>query len=874
MSSSLDLDDIPRRDPQAQLVIGDDGDVHIVKSGNAWHFSGLSRDVLERLLAVVDGRRSVREICAAIGSADRPAPLLEVLNLLLGSAFLNGSPKRHNGTNGLLKPNAGAKIAVLANGRLGGTIQAELLAQGFRDSTIVEPRSFQSCLDLDFQLDVLVRVVSPKEDGAFEGLSTTPIEVMTSDDLQRVFSSHDLVIAALEGMRYRALLDVNAAAVATGRPCLIVMVDGRDVVIGPMIIRGQTACLACSLLSTTFSGYADRAKGFALLPLFTTARLSDPFLPLEAAKQVVSAIDRYIANPPAALAFNLVRLSPNGEIRATPVGVLDGCPACAVDGTAGDPGALVRRHRISVSLIADGVSESRTGGVRPPVDQPYQSVGILGGGTAGYLTAIALRTRLPHLSVTLIESSRIPIIGVGEATTPRLLDFMHVRSGLDIVDFYRRVRPTWKVGIRFFWGRRGNYSFNGAFQFGSLVEPMVYNGTIDDYSLGSCLMARDKVPIFDNGDGTYSSYLHRVPFAYHLDNVRFVRYLQEEAGRLGVRQLDRVIADAELAPDGGEIACLIDDAGGRHAFDLYVDASGFRSFLLERKLGSKFISYGSSLFTDGAVMANVPHDGTIKPYTTAESMDSGWCWNIPFEDSDHRGYVFSSQFCSVDDAMEEMRRKNPAMTEPWSLKFKSGRHEHFWRGNVVAVGNAYAFVEPLESTGLEMLTIELDHLIEHFPARRDEGVKRALTQKLNGMWDNIRGLLAVHYKFNQKFDTPFWRACRSETDLADAESRVALFAERAPLSHSRALFRARDPIADFFSQEYMCDVMLCGMQVPARFIEPFESRASFDRRQESYRECARWAIGQADALDMLRSRPDTLAAIFDHEDSWIRLRRY
>jgi tryptophan halogenase len=308
---------------------------------------------------------------------------------------------------------------------------------------------------------------------------------------------------------------------------------------------------------------------------------------------------------------------------------------------------------------------------------------------------------------------------------------------------------------------------------------------------------------------------------------------------------------------------------------LYVEASGFLSFLLERKLGSKYVRFASSLFTDAAVMANIPHNGTIKPYTTAESMDSGWCWNIPFEDADHRGYVFSSQFCSVDAAVDEMRRKNPGMTEPWSVRFRSGRHEDFWRGNVVAVGNAYAFVEPLESTGLEMLTIEVDQIIQHFPAsRRDEGVKRALTQKLNGMWDNIRGLLAVHYKFNRKFDTPFWQACRAETDLAAAESRVALFAERAPLSHSRALFRARDPIADFFSQEYMCDVMLCGMQVPARYVDPFESRASFERRQRSYRECADWAIGQAEALQMLRSHPDTLATIFDHEDSWIRLRRY
>jgi tryptophan halogenase len=255
-------------------------------------------------------------------------------------------------------------------------------------------------------------------------------------------------------------------------------------------------------------------------------------------------------------------------------------------------------------------------------------------------------------------------------------------------------------------------------------------------------------------------------------------------------------------------------------------------------------------------------------------MDNGWSWNIPFHDADHRGYVFSSAFCSVDQAVEEMVRKIPGISKPWSLKFRSGRHEQFWRGNVVAVGNSYGFVEPLESTGLEMLTIEIDLLIDHLPAsRHDRSVKQSLNRRLNAMWDDLRGLLAVHYKFNRRIDTPFWRACQQTADLGTAAERVSLFTERGPLTEGNTLLRS-DSTAGFFSQNYIYDVLLCGMQVPARYFQPFESREDLHRRQRYYRECAHWAVPQADAWNMLYEQPETLRSIFGHPESWSRSNRF
>ncbi|HEX4340937.1 MAG TPA: tryptophan halogenase family protein [Polyangiaceae bacterium] len=832
--ASFSSEEIPERDPQSQILKGA-GELLVARGPESWKITGISRERFEQVLALVDGRRSVAEIVAEAGAGDARG----LLDLMNGKALrrkrLPGATSSKSGR--LAGSLAHPRVLVFGNGLLGAAIVDELTRSNTSEAELVERLSLG---DLRAQLD-----------------------------------AHDLVVCALEDTRYRALLDVNDAALATGRPCIPVVVDGEDVVLGPTVVRTQRACFGCAVLGTTLSKYPDRARAAEYATELSTRRLAESPLLHAAARAVRDEVARVGVDP--FLAGRLMRLSDEG-VALSDVPVRQDCPFCrprAREETAASAPPLTRKSSISISLNADRRAESEVRGNPKSGDAPYRTVGILGGGSAGYMTALALRTRRPELEVTLIESSKIPIIGVGEATTPRLLDFLHSRSGLDIVDFYRRVLPTWKLGIQFYWGLPGDYTFNGAFQFASLVEPMVYRGNMETYSLGCALMERDRVPVFANGDGTYTSFLHRIAFAYHLDNVRFVRYLTEEAERLGVRRLDRVIVDAAVKPDGENIDHLVDDGGEKHRFDLYVDASGFRSFLLEKKLGSPYVSYAPSLFTDSALMADVPNHGNIRPYTRAETMDNGWCWTIPFHENDHRGYVFSSAFCSLDQATDEFRRKNPTAGDIRSLKFRSGRHEHFWRGNVLAVGNSYAFVEPLESTGLEMLSIELDLVVDHFPtSQNDRGVKAALSAKFARMWDDLRGLLAIHYKFNRKLDTEFWRACRRDTDLATAAPRVALFADRAPLSYSRALLRADDPVADFFSQDYIYDVLLCGQQVPATYLEPFETRAVLEERRRHYRAAAEWALPQAEALRLLTEEPETLISVFDSPESWIRLKRY
>ena len=190
-----------------------------------------------------------------------------------------------------------------------------------------------------------------------------------------------------------------------------------------------------------------------------------------------------------------------------------------------------------------------------------------------------------------------------------------------------------------------------------MLGSMGETGNVSAFTLQAILMARDVTPVLKT-NGQLQSFLPMVSFAYHLDNARLVRYLSRTGVARGVEHLDARIVDAALAPEteaDGEprIQHLVTDDGRELAFDLYVDCSGFHSFLLEKKLGTPFQSYASSLFTDRALAFNAPHGGKLKPYTTARTMESGWCWNIPMMESDHLGYVFSSCLLYTSDAADE-----------------------------------------------------------------------------------------------------------------------------------------------------------------------------------------------------------------------------
>ena len=487
---------------------------------------------------------------------------------------------------------------------------------------------------------------------------------------------------------------------------------------------------------------------------------------------------------------------------------------------------------------------------------------IVGGGTSGYFAALAFKKRFPELTVTLLESDKIPIIGVGEATTPLMPTFLHHTLGIDIVELYEKVRPTWKLGIKFEWGLPGEYSFLYPFGSCSPVEAFAQDGAIANSSICAQMMHANTTPILRQPDGTDESLLPHMKFAYHLDNKRFVRFLAEFAVRQGIEHVVGEVAGVDTDPTRTNVHCLHLADGRTLDADFYIDSTGFRSLILSGALQSPFRDFKGTLLCDSAVVGEVPQTGPIRPYTTAETMDNGWCWRIPVEGEDHRGYVFSSAFTNVEKATEEMARKNPGLTRVWNLKFRSGRHTDFWKGNVAGVGNAYGFVEPLESTALHMVIIELGTLLDALalgPAAQAERTR--VNADIGGHWDFLRWFLGVHYKFNRRLHTPFWRAARADVDVSGVQPFLDLYHAHGPWEESAAWGDLpRDPT---FNHHGML-VLLLGQHAPC----PRPNRTAltpdaWSKHVEELTAVSRRALGQADALQVLRARPELLRALTD-----------
>jgi tryptophan halogenase len=512
-------------------------------------------------------------------------------------------------------------------------------------------------------------------------------------------------------------------------------------------------------------------------------------------------------------------------------------------------------------------SEATARGARPA------TVCVVGGGTAGYLAALAIERRFPDTRVTLLDSSGIPIIGVGEATTPLMPPFLHAQLGLDADELFRSVKPTLKLGIRFDWGLPGEYAFDYPFGETDPVHAILHDGTTRTQSITSALMARDRVPVLRGPDGDVLSLLPQLKFAYHLDNAPFVAFLERSARARGIAHLDRRVVGTRPREEGGGIRALLLEGGEELSFDFFIDATGFRSELLERALGSPFESYASSLFCDRAIVAAIPNPGgTIRPYTQAETMEAGWCWRIAVDGEDHRGYVFSSAFLDDDAAHAEMRAKNPGMGEPWTVRFRSGRHRDFLVGNVAAVGNAYGFVEPLESTALHMLIVELAELLAVFEAMETRGADAGLavraSARIGAHWDDLRWFLAAHYRFNRRLDTRFWRTARADVALGPLADTVARFRREGPWAVAAdTSLGQRDPT--FGATGLLCLLLGQHVETHAR-IERRVSAEAWARRVAQLDTLTARALPQREALAQWLARPELVQSFSAAPASWVQ----
>lgn len=487
------------------------------------------------------------------------------------------------------------------------------------------------------------------------------------------------------------------------------------------------------------------------------------------------------------------------------------------------------------------------------MNRPIQKIVVVGGGSAGFMAALTLAKRLPAARVEVVHAPDIPVIGVGESTTIAIPRFLHDELGIDRREFFRAVEPSWKLGLRLEFGVPEITHFNYPFDLQLHRRVPGSDQTIGyhllagqtDASLFSALMDRGKAPCrFQNGR-VYSD----PRSAYHIKNDRYIAYLQQKSVEAGATLVAGEVEHV-VRHENGDVAGLKLKDGRDVTGDFFVDCSGFRSLLLGKTLGTKFVSYAKSLLCDTAIVGQWNRsDAEIRPYTTCTTMNNGWCWRIDFHDLVTRGYVHSSAFCSVDEAMREMKEKNPQLGDDLRvLKFPSGRYENFWVGNVAAIGNASGFVEPLEATALHMIVEQSNFLslaLADGNLRSVPALQAVENARFRRLWDDIRDFLAIHYRFNHKIDTPFWRQCHEVVDLAGGEPLIEFFRAAGPSGLSTGIL---DPVSMFGFHGYM--ILLMGQHVRTTATPPEtpSAQAAWRALRETFRAEAEAALPMREAL--------------------------
>ncbi len=447
-----------------------------------------------------------------------------------------------------------------------------------------------------------------------------------------------------------------------------------------------------------------------------------------------------------------------------------------------------------------------------------ENVLVIGAGSAGLIAALTLQHKLPQFRVRVLRSKEIGVIGVGEGTTPLFPAHLFNEIGISKAAFYSMAEPTWKIGIKFLWGPRGrfDYTFSQQLdaQWSDLPKPNGFycDAEFRNVDLPAALMNFDKVFARQpQGGGPEILGWH----GFHIENRKLVDVLEKCAVEAGIEIINGTMTSAERGPDGITAVHLED--GRRMAADLFIDASGFRSELLGKTLEEPFINFDRALFCDRAVVGGWDRTTEpVLPYTTAETMDAGWSWQIEHEHHVNRGYVFASQSISDDQAADEFRRKNPKVPKDMRVvKFRSGYHRRSWVDNVVAVGNASGFVEPLEATALMVVCQQMQNLVihlEHTSLVPTATSRDLYNEMLEGSWNEIRDFLALHYKFNTLLDTPFWKHCREDTDVGGAADLLEFYAENGPTGLGR--YKLPKFSTNFGIEGYL--VMLVGNGVPYR----------------------------------------------------------
>ena len=437
-----------------------------------------------------------------------------------------------------------------------------------------------------------------------------------------------------------------------------------------------------------------------------------------------------------------------------------------------------------------------------------KSVLIVGGGSSGWMTAAALVKQCPWLDITLMESSNVGTIGVGESTIGHINSYMNA-IGLKDEDWMPHCNATYKTSIKFTNFREnpeevGKHVFH--YPFGVIDTTDKPRGPMEYFLLKALypkeFPAEEMAPYYhphvimadhnkmtNNEKFEIRGFNFKYDTAYHMDAGLFGTYLKENLCLPGgVKHIIDTMTDATLAEDGS-ISGIVTENSGVLTADLFIDCTGFRSLLLEGKMGAEFESFHDTLMNDSALATIIPYldrENEMTSATNCTAIDAGWVWNIPLWNRIGTGYVYSSKFATDEEAEAQFRKHLASQYMDYcgegakeraeqavfkKIKIKHGTHKQGWIKNVVGIGLAMGFIEPLESTGL-MLTHEgimklIDTLQQHngFITQWDRDTYNFT------FYDQIKGFkdfISLHYTLSQRCDTPYWKHITQELQYSKA----------------------------------------------------------------------------------------------------------
>ena len=417
-----------------------------------------------------------------------------------------------------------------------------------------------------------------------------------------------------------------------------------------------------------------------------------------------------------------------------------------------------------------------------------QRIVIAGGGTAGWMAA-ALLARFrppPHAAITLVESDDIGTIDVGEATVPTIRQF-NAALGIDEPAFVAATQGSFKLGIEFVgWGDAGNRHFHGFGDFGEAIAGIAPHHhwlrlhaagqqplPIDRWSMPAIAATQDRFAPPEAMRGAAAEFA----YAYHFDAGRYAAFLRRHAEAAGVRRIEGRIASVERDPDGGDVTALLLDGERRIEGDLFIDCTGFRSLLLGDALEVPFVDWSHWLPCDRALAVPCARSGRFTPFTRATAHGAGWQWRIPLQHRTGNGLVYASTLLSDDQAATTLlgQLDGAALDTPRPIAFRTGHRASFWSHNVVAIGLAAGFMEPLESTSIQLIQNGLTRLLTLLPAGAIDAVVRdEYNRETGGEYARVRDFLIAHYAASRR-DEPLWRQCRDMALPDTLAHKLALF---------------------------------------------------------------------------------------------------